>query len=99
MTARAALAALALTGCASAAAGDAAAAARISAGMQKLGATSQRGDCFGARIAGALDAAAGEEAAAVVEGARTKDEMRDGVLAASREVRRAYMGASFGCGR
>lgn len=96
------LSALLLAACASAGSAPAsqdAAADRISNGMQRLGASQMRGDCFAEQVAASLDREAAEEAAAIVERSQSKDEMRDGVLDARRTVRQAFIRANFGCGR
>ncbi|MBB5517381.1 hypothetical protein [Amphiplicatus metriothermophilus] len=102
-----ALAALFLAACASGGAPDApgpdlnaasgGADARIRDGMARLGASPARGECFAARIAGALDGEDEEEAARIVEDAADRRAMRAGVLAAPGPVRRAFIGANFGC--
>jgi hypothetical protein len=74
-------------------------AGRISQGLQRLGATEERGSCFGDRIAQSLDDRRQMEAARVVEEAESKGEMRDKVLNASRPVRKAFIGASMSCAR
>ncbi|GAB4524395.1 MAG: hypothetical protein Kow00133_12620 [Amphiplicatus sp.] len=71
--------------------------ARIRDGMTRLGASPARGECFAARIAGALDGEEEEEAARIVEDAADRRAMREGVLAAPAPVRRAFIGANFGC--
>lgn len=71
--------------------------ARIRDGMTRLGASPARGECFAARIAGALDGEDEEEAARIVEEAADRRAMREGVLAAPTAVRRAFIGANFGC--
>ena len=78
-------------------ANDADVAARISTGMQRLGASSARGDCYANRIARTLSDADRNEAARIVERSKSKREMRKGVLSASAPVRRAFIGAKFGC--
>lgn len=70
---------------------------RIKDGLTRLGASEGRGDCFARRIAGSLDERDEEEAAKIVEAAASKAEMRAGVLGASERVRRAFIGANFGC--
>lgn len=103
MTARVALALLAAAvaaGCASGPRGyadDSVSAARISGGMQRLGASPARGDCFARRIAGSLDGEQEEEAAALVERAGSRDDMREEVLSASGPVKRAFISANLGC--
>lgn len=93
---------LALAGCASGRAPgyaqeDAASALRIRDGMARLGASEARGDCFARRLAGTLDPEEENEAAAIVEGSLSKEDMREGVLSASGNVRQAFIGANFGC--
>ena len=95
-------AALVAAGCAnsssdSVSVADAASALRISDGMQRLGASEKRGECFARRIAHSLDADEEEEAAALVERAESKDDMRESVLSASGPVQRAFIGANMGC--
>lgn len=70
---------------------------RISAGMQRLGASPARGDCFAERVVKDLDAGEKEEAAQIVENATSSDEMRSGVLAASEAVRGGFVGANLRC--
>jgi len=69
----------------------------ISAGLQRLGASANRGDCYGKRVVKDLDAAAAAEAAAIVQRANSKDDMRNGVLSASKPVRKAFVGAKMRC--
>lgn len=105
MTARfafALLAALVATGCASgqhhaAGGGESASSSRISDGMQRLGASEARGDCFARRISRSLNGEDEEEAATLVERAGSRDDMREGVLSASGPVKRAFIGANLGC--
>lgn len=96
------LATLAAAGCASSGGdalsfADGASAMRIRDGMQRLGASEERGDCFARRIAGSLDDAEEEEAAALVERSASKDDMRESVLSASGPVQRAFISANMGC--
>jgi hypothetical protein len=70
---------------------------RISENMQRLGATEKRGACYAERLAATLDANGQAEAERVVEGASSKDEMREGVLKSSLPVRRAFIRASMWC--
>ncbi|MEQ8936620.1 MAG: hypothetical protein RIE56_12600 [Amphiplicatus sp.] len=70
---------------------------RIRDGMQRLGASEERGDCFARRIARTLDREDEEEAAALVERSASKDDMRESVLSASAPVQRAFIGANMGC--
>lgn len=105
MMARVALSLLAAcfaAGCASgsrhiAADGESASASRISDGMQRLGASEARGDCFARRISRSLDGEGEEEAAMLVERAGSRDDMRESVLSASGPVKRAFIGANLGC--
>lgn len=76
---------------------DNASAMRIRDGMQRLGASEGRGDCFARRIAGSLDSEEEEEAVNLVERSSSKDDMRESVLSASGPVRQAFIGANFGC--
>jgi hypothetical protein len=73
--------------------------ARISEGMQRLGASETRGACYAERLSSTLDDEDEDEAARVVEKAQNKDEMREGVLGASGPVRKAFIGASMRCAR
>ena len=96
------LAALALAACASGggsefSSADAASAARIRDGMERLGASEERRDCFARRLATTLDGEEEDEAAEIVERAENKDQMRESVLSASGPVRQAFIGANFGC--
>lgn len=70
---------------------------RIKHGLTRLGASEGRGDCFARRIARSLDERDEEEAAMIVETAASRAEMRESVLGASERVRRAFIGANFGC--
>lgn len=72
---------------------------RISQGMQRLGASETRGACFAERLASSLDDDEENEAAQLVEKASNKEEMRENVLGASGDVRKAFIGASMRCGR
>lgn len=95
-------AALFAAGCAGSSSGnlsaaDGASALRIRDGMQRLGASEKRGECFAQRIAGSLDREEEEEAAALVERSSSKDDMRESVLSASPPVQRAFIGANMGC--
>lgn len=88
-----------LASCASGGDRSAGGSARISEGMQRLGASETRGACFAERLASSLDDEEENEAARLVEKASNKDEMRAGVLGASGGVRKAFIGASMRCGR
>ncbi|MBI1365283.1 MAG: hypothetical protein GC153_04935 [Alphaproteobacteria bacterium] len=72
-------------------------ASRIAAGLRRLGATETRSDCYAARIADDLDFAGEEEAARIVENARDREDMKNGVLSASAPVRRAFIAANLRC--
>ncbi len=72
-------------------------AARISAGMSRLGASSDRSDCYAAKIASALTSAESSEAVQIIETATSKAEMRSGVLSASEPVKQSFIRAHFGC--
>lgn len=89
---------IALAGCASAGGGaNPRAKARMVEGMDRLGASAARRECFAEKVDQRLGDAEDEEAARIVENARSRDEMREGVLAASERVRRAFIVASLGC--
>ncbi|MBY0423854.1 MAG: hypothetical protein K2Q06_16235 [Parvularculaceae bacterium] len=89
---------LALAGCATAA-GDynPQTSSRIAQGLERLGASKSKRDCMAAGVDSRLGDAEDEEAARLVENARSRDEMQDGVLGASERVRRAFIGANLGC--
>lgn len=70
---------------------------RIRGGMERLGASEARRDCFAGKLARSLDEEREAEAAALVEQSASRDEMRDGVLSASAPVQQAFIAASLGC--
>lgn len=70
---------------------------RISGGMQRLGASTARSDCFAERIAMSLGDGHLGEAASIVEQSQSKADMRSGVLDASKPVRKAFIGANMRC--
>lgn len=72
-------------------------AARISAGMSRLGASRDRSECIAGRIASSLDGKDANEAVRIVETSNTKEEMRSGVLRASTPVKQSFIRANFGC--
>ena len=72
-------------------------ATRINEGMQRLGASSARGECFANRISGSLDYEAAAEAASLIEKSDSKEVMRDNVIAARAPVGQAFVRAHFGC--
>lgn len=70
---------------------------KIKGGMQRLGASSAKSECYANRISDALIESEAVEAAKLIESALSKDEMRDNVLAASVPIRQAFIRAHFGC--
>lgn len=72
-------------------------ATRINDGMQRLGASSARGECYGNRISGSLDYGGAAEAASLIEKSDSKDVMRDNVIAARAPITQAFVKAHFGC--
>nr|WP_281721361.1 hypothetical protein [Nitrosomonas nitrosa] len=72
-------------------------ATRIHYGMQRLGASSARSECYAKRISGSLIESEGIEAANLIEKSLSKDEMRENVIGASDPVRQAFIKAHFGC--
>lgn len=72
-------------------------AARISAGMNRLGASPDRSECFADKIASALDGPDANEAVEIIETSTSKAEMRSGVLGASTSVKQSFIRAHFGC--
>ncbi len=72
-------------------------AARISAGMTRLGASQERSDCFAHKIASTLNAPDADEAIGIIDTSTSKEDMRDGVLGASASVKRSFIRAHFGC--
>lgn len=74
-----------------------AASSRIAQGLERLGASPSKRECMAAGVDRHLGDADDEEAARVVEGARTRDEMKEGVLGASERVKRAFIAAGLGC--
>ncbi|MDZ7628338.1 MAG: hypothetical protein U5J99_07990 [Parvularculaceae bacterium] len=72
-------------------------AARISDGLARLGASADRSNCFGDKIAEALSGAEAIEAIEIVEASTSKDDMRNRVLGASAPVKQSFIRAHFGC--
>lgn len=72
-------------------------AARISAGMSRLGASPERSECFADKISTALSGPDAYEAVQLVEASASKEEMRSGVLSASTSVKQSFIRANFGC--
>ncbi len=72
-------------------------AGRISAGMTRLGASPKRSACFARKIASELNAQDANEAIGLIDRSSSKEEMRNGVLAASEPVKQSFIRASFGC--
>lgn len=72
-------------------------AARISVGMSRLGASSDRSNCFAEKIASALTGPDATEAVQIVESSTSKEQMRSGVLGASTPVKQSFIRAHFGC--
>lgn len=72
-------------------------AARIRAGMARLGASEERGACFADRLEASLSRKKSEEAAALIEAARSREDMRERVLDSSEAVQRAFIRANMGC--
>lgn len=96
MKALCAAAFLALGACASGAS-DPEASARIKDGITRLGAAEERGDCLARGVTRRLKTEDEKEAARIVERSQTKDDMRDGVLGANDDIRRAFISANMGC--
>lgn len=78
-------------------AGTAEIATRINDGMQRLGASPARGECYANRISTSLIQSEAVEAASLIERALSKDEMRENVISASTSVKQAFIKAHFGC--
>jgi hypothetical protein len=72
-------------------------ATRIKDGMQRLGASPARGECYANHVTRSLIESEAGEAANLIERALSKDEMRENVIAASTSVRQAFIKAHFGC--
>lgn len=72
-------------------------ATRINEGMQRLGASSARGECYANRISRSLDGGGAAEAANLIEKSDSKDAMRGNVIAARAPVTQAFIKAHFGC--
>lgn len=72
-------------------------AARISAGMSRLGASPDRSNCYADKIASALTGPDSNEAVRIIETSISKEEMRSGVLSASAPVKQSFIRAHFGC--
>lgn len=70
---------------------------RISAGMTRLGASPERSACFARKIAAELNARDASEAIDLIDRSGSREEMRNGVLAASAPVKQSFIRASFGC--
>ncbi len=70
---------------------------RIHDGFLELGASEKKSACFADVLATRLDDGAGDKAATVIETAQSKKEMRSGVMAADREIRRAFIAANMRC--
>jgi hypothetical protein len=87
----AAIAALALTGCASR---EGEYSPRIENGMMRLGAPAERSRCFAAKLG---EGEKGRRAAEIIEDADGKDDMRRRVLNADPGTKRAFIAASFAC--
>lgn len=73
------------------------AATRITGGMQRLGASPAKGECYANRIAGLLSEDDRTEAARIIENSNSKDDMREGVLTSRDPIKRAFITAHFGC--
>jgi hypothetical protein len=71
--------------------------ARINDGMQRLGASPARGECYANRISRSLDNGEAAEAASLIEKSDSKDGMRDNVIAARAPITQAFIKAHFGC--
>ena len=72
-------------------------ATRISDGMQRLGASQARGECYANHVTRTLIESEAVEAADLIERALSKDEMRENVIAANTSVKQAFIKAHFGC--
>lgn len=72
-------------------------AARISAGLTRLGASPERSACFAGKIASILNAPDAAEAIDIIDRSTSKDDMRSGVLGASAPVKQSFIRAHFGC--
>lgn len=73
------------------------AATRITGGMQRLGASPAKGECYANRIAGSLSEDDRVEATRIIEVSNSKDEMREGVLSSRDPIKKAFITAHFGC--
>lgn len=72
-------------------------AARISEGMARLGASPGRSACYASALSAALSAPDAGEAIGIIEGSRSKTDMRNGVLDASPAVRQSFIRAHMSC--
>ncbi len=96
MRAIAAAAVLALGACATGAS-DPEASNRIKQGITRLGGAEARGECLARGVTRRLNSHDEREAARIVERSLSKDDMRDGVLGANEDIRRAFIGANMSC--
>lgn len=71
--------------------------ARLSDGMKRLGASDARAACFAKAVGGRLDDEGRARAADIVDGASDREQMRNGVLDADGDVRRAFIAANMRC--
>lgn len=69
----------------------------IKDGMQRLGASSARSECYANRISGALIGSEAVDATKLIVSALSRDEMRGNAFAASVPTRQAFIKAHFGC--
>lgn len=65
--------------------------------MSRLGASSDRSNCYAEKIASTLTGLEANEAVRIIEASTSKDEMRNGVLSASAPVKQSFIRAHFGC--
>lgn len=70
---------------------------RLSSGMQRLGASQERADCYAQAVGGRLGPRGREDAADIVDKSDDRDAMREGVLGAKRKVRSAFIAANMRC--
>ena len=87
---------LALGGCATGGS-DPEASGRIRDGMTRLGAAEARGECLARGVTKRLKSEDEREAARIVEQSRSRDEMKEGVLSAKDDIKRAFIGANMSC--